>query len=244
MNDFLENNFKKRFVINLAHRKDRYEEFKERAMPHFDPNLIERFDAIWGKNIKLETIPEEFLRKAKNKGEVGCFLSYQTIWKLVIEDPSINDDDLILVFEDDVFFTKNNFSSKFIEAIESFKKIDHQYKFVYLGGRFRENFIPVPHKEFKYHWEKNDDNLYKRLPNSPKKSDIFDRTTHVNVFTKNMAKFLFNFSQSGGKNLPTPVDIFLVRCHLNNPKEVLFLDFFPHICYSPANYKTDIQNLL
>ena len=89
---------------------------------HFDPNLIERFDAIWGKNIKLETIPEEFLRKAKNKGVIGCFLSHQTIWKQIIEDTSIDDNDLILVFEDDVFFTKNNFSSKFIEAIESFKK--------------------------------------------------------------------------------------------------------------------------
>ena len=239
MNDFLKNNFKKRFVINLPYRKDRYKEFQERAILHFDPNLIEKFDGICGKNVNLETLPEEFLRKSKNKGEVGCFLSHQTIWKQVIEDMSINDDDLILVFEDDVFFTKN-FSAKFIEAIESFKIIDHPYKFIYLGGRFKENFTPLRHKDFKYHWEEIDC-IYKRIAKSPKISDIFDRTTHINVFNKNMAKFFYNFSQSG-KNLPVPVDTFLVRCHLNNPTEILFFDYFPHICYSPANYKTDIQN--
>ena len=241
INEFIENNFKKRFVINLSHRKDRYNEFQDRAKIHFDPNLIERFDAIWGKNIKQETLSEDFLRKSKNPGELGCFLSHQTIWKQISEDSSIDDYDLILVFEDDVFFT-NNFSTKFIDAIESFKKIDHPYKFIYLGGRFRENFTPVIHKEFKYHWEKNG-SIYKRLANSPKISDIFDRTTHVTVFTKKMAKYLFNFSQCKEK-LPVPVDTFLVRCHLNNPEDILTFDYFPHICYSPANYKTDIQNFI
>ena len=66
MDEFIQNNLKKKFVINLKHRNDRYQEFKERVSPHFNPDLIERFDAINGQNLDISSIPDSFLKKSKS----------------------------------------------------------------------------------------------------------------------------------------------------------------------------------
>ena len=241
MNDFIQNNFKKKYVINLKKRSDRYQEFKERVSPHFDPYLIERFDAIDGKNLDVSTISEEFLKKSTNKGEIGCFLSHQQIWKLVIDDSSIDDDDLILVFEDDIFFTKENFSGKFIEAVSNFKNVNKKNKYLFLGGRFEPDFKPHLQRDMKYHWKKDsNDIIYERIPCLPMKNPIFDRTTHVNIFTKSMASFLYNITKTNEK-MPSAFDKFLIYSHTKNSNDIFFYDYFPHIFYSPINYKSDIQ---
>ena len=245
MNEFISTNFKKKFVINLKHRNDRFNEFKQRVSKYFDPNIIDRFDAIYGKNFDSKTLSEDFLKNSKNKGEMGCFLSHQTIWKLVISDSTIKDDDLILVFEDDVFFSDtDNLQDKFIEAVNTFKNINQENKFLYLGGRFRNNFKPYCSKEIKYHWTKLSNNIYERIPNLPIKNEIFDRTTHINIFNKSMAKFLYKLSTEKTNNelIPVPIDKFLIWSHTKNPKQIFFYDYFPHIFYSPLDYKSDIQH--
>lgn len=244
MDDFIENNFRKKYVINLKHRTDRYEEFKDRISKHFNPELIERFDAINGKNIDESTIKDNFLKKIKNKGELGCFLSHQQIWELVINDSSIKDDDLILVFEDDIFFSDSeNFSEKFIEAVSNFKNIDKKNKYLFLGGRFNPNFKPHLNRDIKYHWKKELNNVvYERIPYLPIKNIIFDRTTHVNIFTKSMALFLYNITKTkSNENIPSAVDKFLIWSHVRNSNDIFFYDYFPHIFYSPLDYKSDIQ---
>jgi GR25 family glycosyltransferase involved in LPS biosynthesis len=242
MNDFIQTTFKKKYVINLKHRNDRYEEFKDRVSPHFDPNLIERFDAIDGKNIDISTISEDFLKTSKNKGEIGCFLSHQKIWKLIIDDSSIKNDDIILVFEDDIFLTETeNFSEKFIEAVYSFENISKENKYLFLGGRFNADFKPILNRDIKYHWKKDPkDILYERVPFLPIKNMIFDRTTHVNIFTKSMASFLYKITKSREK-APSAVDKFLIWSHIRNSNDIFFYDYFPHIFYSPLDYKSDIQ---
>jgi GR25 family glycosyltransferase involved in LPS biosynthesis len=242
MDEFIQSNFKKKFVINLKHRNDRYQEFKERVSPHFNPNLIERFDAIDGNNVDMSTISETFLKQTQNKGIVGCFLSHQNIWKLIIDDSSIDDNDLILVFEDDIFFTDDNenFSEKFIEAVTSFKNINKENKYLYLGGRFRSGFQPTLHRDIKYHWKK-DSILHERIPFLPIKNMIFDRTTHVNIFTKSMASFLYKITKSN-KDAPSAFDKFLIWSHIEHSNDIFFYDYFPHIFYSPLDYKSDIQH--
>jgi len=151
LSDLIEKTFKRRFVINLAHRKDRLNEFKNRSTPFFDPGLVERFDAIYGKNIDLTTFATEpFIKNARNKAEVGCFLSHRNIWGIVSDDKTLNDDDLVLIFEDDVFFSKN-IENKLKDAMEEFQKIKHPNKFLYIGGRFTENFFPTNQREVKHH---------------------------------------------------------------------------------------------
>lgn len=243
MNDFIQTNFKKKYVINLKNRSDRYEEFKERVSHHFDPNLIERFDAINGENLDVSTISEGFLKKATNKGEIGCFLSHQQIWKIIIDDSSIEDDDLILVFEDDIFFTKENFSEKFTEAVSNFKNVNRKNKYLFLGGRFYPDFKPHLSRDIKYHWKKDlKDVIYERIPCLPIKNAIFDRTTHVNIFTKSMASFLYNITKTKtNEKIPSAFDKFLISSHSKNSNDIFFYDYFPHIFYSPIDYKSDIQ---
>ena len=241
MNDFIINTFKKRYVINLSARKDRYDEFKERTNKYFDSNLIERFDAICGKNINVTNLPN-FLKNAKNKGEVGCFLSHQTIWKQTMNDSTLKDDDIILVFEDDIFFTeKGDFEKKFIEAISTFKNINQINKYLYLGGRFTHDFKPTVVKEIKHHWNHINNNIHERIPIIPIINKIFDRTTHVNIFTKSMAKKLYELSNDFKNTPPVALDKFLIWSHTNN-NGLYFYDYFPHIFYSPLDYKSDIQN--
>ena len=243
MDEFIQNNLKKKFVINLKHRNDRYQEFKERVSPHFNPDLIERFDAINGQNLDISSIPDSFLKKSKRKGEIGCFLSHQTIWKQIIDDSSIDDNDLILVFEDDIFLTDktDTFSEKFIEAVSSFKNVTNANKYLFLGGRFHLNFKPHLSRDIKYHWKKDSkDVIYERIPLQPIKNMIFDRTTHINIFTKSMASFLYNITKSH-ENMPTAVDKFLIWSHIRNSKDIFFYDYFPHLFYSPLDYKSDIQ---
>jgi len=243
MDEFIQSNFKKKYVINLKNRTDRYDEFKDRVSHHFNPNLIERFDAIDGKNLDISTIQEEFLQKAKNKGEIGCFLSHQQIWKLVIDDSSIDDNDLIIVFEDDIFFTKENFSEKFINSVSNFKNTTKKNKYLFLGGRFNIDFKPHLQRDMKYHWKKDSsDIIYQRIPCLPMKNSIFDRTTHVNIFTKSMASFLYNITKTKSHEIiPSAVDKFLIWSHTRNSNDIFFYDYFPHIFYSPLDYKSDIQ---
>ena len=235
--EFIEKTFKKLYVINLQRRTDRYQEFNTKIVKYITPSLIERFDAINGKELNLNEFHESFIKTATNKGEVGCFLSHRTIWKNVSEDSTLKNDDLVLLFEDDVFFS-THFQVKFQEAIVEFQKIKKNNKFLYIGGRFKENFSPTI-KELPHHWNKIQNSLYERFYASPTKSSIFDRTTHVNIFSKATAKKLYDLSLLDEPK-PLAVDKFLIWCQWVS-KEISFFDYFPHLCYSPINYKTDIQ---
>lgn len=246
LDDFIKENFKRRYVINLKRRPDRYAEFKNRSSIYFNPELFEKFDAIDGKNLDPKIQEQEpFFQKVNiRKGEIGCHLSHREIWKNVSEDETLSDDDLIIVLEDDVFFTDHNFEHKFMDAINNFQKIKILNKMLYIGGRFDKNFSPMK-TEMNLHWKKpmlleSNNNLHERIYKSIITKHIFDRTTHSLIFTKYTANIFLQSSLSDEKK-PVAIDSFLVWCHQQKKGPINYYDFFPHLFYSPLNYKTDIQ---
>ena len=244
LDDFIKENFKRRYVINLKRRPDRYVEFKNRSSIYFNPELFEKFDAIDGKNLDPKIQEQEpFFQKINiRKGEIGCHLSHREIWKNVSEDETLSDDDLIIVLEDDVFFTDHNFESKFTDAINCFQQIKVLNKMLYIGGRFEKNFQPKKN-EFNLHWKQSllqSNGLQERIYKPLIAKHIFDRTTHALIFTKHAAKIFLQSSLSDEKK-PVALDSFLIWCHHQKKGPVNYYDFFPHLCYSPINYKTDIQ---
>ena len=243
LDDFIKENFKKRYVINLKHREDRYSEFKQRSSLYFDPELFEIFEGVYGKELDSETLSEPYFQRPYTRiGEIGCHLSYRQIWKNIAQDDELNDDDLVIVFEDDVFFTED-FEKSFIEAVDSFNEENKQSnRFLYIGGRFGKNFRPSV-KELDIFWNKtkSSDKLHKRNYSGSIPKNIIDRTTHVLIFSKYCAKIFLECSLSDDEKKPVPIDLFLFWCHGQNKGSIEYYDFFPHLCYSPIDYKTDIQ---
>lgn len=229
MDTFIKDNFKRRFVINLERRSDRLKDFKDNASKYFNPDLIERFNAVDGLTLKKTS--------KINTGELGCYLSHRKIWETVSKDESLADDDLILVFEDDVFFTKNNFVEKFIDIISYFINNISGNKFLYIGGRFKEDFCPSKTNLEK--WKFIGNKLFKRDKKIHKLVDgnDCDRTGHVNIYTKSVAKIFYDVSSK--EDIGIAVDHFISKVCSNS--EIESYDCFPHLCYSPMNYKTDIQ---
>lgn len=242
LDDFIKENFKRRYVINLLRRSDRYNEFKTRTCIYFNPELFEKFDAVDGKQIDKNTLEPFFKNSNTRNGEIGCHLSHRKIWENVSEDETLEDDDLIIVFEDDVFFTDHNFESKFTDSINCFKQIKVPNKMLYIGGRFDKNFQPMKN-ELNLHWKNaffQSNNFQERIYKPIIAKHIFDRTTHALIFTKYAAKIFLQSSLCYEKK-PVALDSFLIWCHHQKKGPIHYYDFFPHLCYSPINYKTDIQ---
>jgi len=228
--DYIKNIFKKCYVINLDRRKDRYNDFLRR-LP-FNSSLCHRFSAIDGKNITNIKINE-------NPFVIGCHLSHKTILKMVIDDININDDDLILIFEDDVFFIESIFKEEIIklnETIKLFKENNINNFIIYIGGRFKPKFKPA----LKDRWKLFFNNIYEKIGG---KDDIpscdYDRTTNVIILNKFTCKEIIN--KTIDVKLSIPIDTLYNNIQKYIP-EIKIYDLFPHICYSPCNYETDIQN--
>lgn len=217
------NNFKRRFVINLERRPDRYKEFLERIP--FDTD-VERYNAIDGKVIKHHMNENPYI--------MGCHLSHKNILEIVCNDNSIKDNDLIIIFEDDVFFN-DSFENEIDSLFESIKLIDSKHYILYIGGRFKPNFKPTMLRKWKHIvnrlYHKN--GIYKDYIPSE-----YDRTTNVIILNKLTCKRIIDTT----KHVQTSIAI---DCLYNSIRDyasdIEIYDIFPHLCYSPANYKTDIQ---
>ena len=103
---------KKTFLINLKRRTDRLLHFKKHILNKLDidNNNFEVIDAVDGRNIQytdemLSTINSWNIvnKKPKNFGVIGCCLSHLSIYKKL----DYSDNDIYLIFEDDVMFAKN-----------------------------------------------------------------------------------------------------------------------------------------
>jgi len=214
--------FKNIYVINLDRRKDKYSEFNNRLSDFFDTSLINRFSAIDGLTLKTNI---------KRKGEVGCNMSYRQLWKNIIDDDSILDDDLIMTFEDDVFINDPaNFINDFSDSIIKFKKIEEKNKLLYIGGRFDTKY-KLNHNK----WIQVEDKIYKRNIDIDNFLAV-DRTTHVLVYTKSMIRMLYAQHLS---NVNSAIDKFIIKCH--KIPGLHFYEYHKHLFHSPINYKTDIQ---
>ena len=217
--------FKKCFVINLDRRPERYNEFLNRIP--FNSSICERFSAIDGKTITNHSSKE-------NPYVMGCHQSHKKILEIVMDDDALSDDDFVIIFEDDVFFN-NNFLSD-IENIKKSKDIIDKNSIIYIGGRFKISFRPSSLTG----WTSLKNNIYQKhggyaniLPPE------YDRTTNVIILSKFACKEIINKT----KNVKSsePIDSLYNNIRKYIPTMKLY-DLFPHICYSPENYKTDIQN--
>lgn len=108
------------FVINLDKRKDRWESMKIELKQQ---NLLEkttRFTAIerdWN-TVPLEKMSDDFLcsmvegDKYFSVGAVGAYESHMELWSLCLEL-----DEPIVIFEDDIKFSCNNFEKQLLDII-------------------------------------------------------------------------------------------------------------------------------
>ena len=130
----------KTLIINLNHREDRFETFK-----NLNPKLYEyeRFPAVDGCKISYAKLLKSgfdvdhdwidpILNTKLTKGEVGCFLSHYMIWKKCIER-----NESVLVLEDDAIMTEY-FDMKEVENLP--------YDFIYLGWKEMEESKPINDK--------------------------------------------------------------------------------------------------
>ena len=235
------------YVINLKRRLDRWTYFIEnKKNTIFNNEIFIQFDAFDGfdhineiKRFNLENNPLIlFLQKNKiivNKGVLGCYLSHLIILKSIMENIDINDDEYIGIYEDDIFYC-SDFDNKY----EQFKNInlnELNIEFLYLGGRFKPNFS----------YNHNDDMFIKTsnknifFRNKCLKNIMWDRGTYSYIIKKKICSKLYDLLI----NIPiknNKLDAIDSVYNLLN-KNIKMFDYFPHLFYSPVNYKSDIQGI-
>jgi len=218
--------FKNVFVINLDRRPDRLEDFYSRIP--FDKNSVTRISAVDGKNITFTYRPEEKI----NPYVIGCHRSHKNILQSIVNNNNYEECDLFLIFEDDVFF-----SSNFKDKIKQINLIDKSKYFIfYIGGRFNLNFEPSSLTGF----QQVNENIYEKLGNYKNiKGSDYDRTTHSYIINKKTARKILEKTTVVKESEPVDSLYNNIRKYAYDIK---IYDIFPHICYSPLLYKTDIQN--
>ena len=269
MAEIVKNNFKKCLVINLDRRPDRYEDFCQ-SCP-FDSSIVERVSGVDGKLIDISratSLPLEAPYKDYNinAGAIGCFLSHRKTWEIISNEVS-SDSDFSIVFEDDITFC-DNFQveiHKLVSQLQTLKSDEpapatllgeskafpnNEPILCYISGRFFENYVPLRYEE---EYSKSTDNLYLRPNNKYLTTRIntwkrkvkyadevmltWERCTSCLIMNKKAAKILVSLTE---KIPDIPIDTFLFK--LNSYTNIIkFYDYFPHMCYSPYGYKSDIR---
>jgi GR25 family glycosyltransferase involved in LPS biosynthesis len=233
----------KGYCINLERRIDRWELFKQTKPLEIN---IKRFDAVDAKNFKkyiIENPLDELELKIgfncdiinNTSGVIGCFLSHYRLWKLILNDNNIGENELTYIFEDDVNFVEDWFKklSNYIIGLNFTPNV------LYLGGRFFQNFN-IPKNILNENFEKITDHIFKfKVLGEPY---YFDRTNHAYCISKRGAKLLIlrfeNYINRKKTQELVPIDTFMSNLH-----EIFeMLDISPHICWSEINFTTDIQN--
>jgi GR25 family glycosyltransferase involved in LPS biosynthesis/glycosyltransferase involved in cell wall biosynthesis len=219
-------NVKKTYLINLEKRPDKLNEFIK-SYP-YDKENIDIFKAIDGSKLKINTpylknFITNYIKKnpkqknGPNKGELGCTLSHLSIWNLIKLNDDLEENDLVAVFEDDAFFTTN------FEKIWNQINIPNNTDFIYIGGRFSDNYLP------------NEINKWNKISNYVYKTNFDDRTTHGYIVTKKGAKKLLNLVELDN-GIYKEIDHWLMS-HMISLNSYTIL---PLLCWSPRNYKSDI----
>jgi GR25 family glycosyltransferase involved in LPS biosynthesis len=237
------------YYINLLRREDRNSEFLEKVEK---TNLfscpISRYDGIDGTQLEQELITKglandivigalqhELNRKnsSMQKPVLACFLSHYFLLKKILKECST---EMVLIFEDDVFFSKNNFTDIFKE-IQDFKE---PWDIMYLGGRWEPNFVPNGDWEY---FEKKTETLYKRLQTNELYLEQLGKNLNLDrgamgylINTKSIKKILHKMINFIFVKPFQAIDAIYVGLDLDA------YDYFPHVFYSPIYYnKSDIQ---
>lgn len=240
------------YYINLDRRPDRSTEFLQKIKSTSLANsIIKRFSAIDGTCLQDNLAKRNWdrdpiillLAHMRNKnnpsmrpGVLGCFLSHYFLLKELFNDPSVADNQIVYIFEDDVFYSKDDFESALLE-IQNFNQ---PWDLLFVGGRWNANFVPNGDYE---HFEKATNHLYKRLQTSPKYKQKLGNSLNLDrgamgycVQKNSISKILDQLFDFLNKNTLQAIDAVYVRLDINA------FDYFPHLFYSPLHYnKSDIQ---
>ena len=226
-------------IINLDRRKDRMDTMLENLeKTSFRNYPIERFSAINGidliEDIKTKKLDNDIIWKILSgfkkgdipKGQLGCFLSHYFLMKKIWLDSTIDLNQMIIIMEDDVHFSKNNYSEEITDII-NFDKTN-VFDLIYISGRFQKNFTCNNEKMYK----KETSFIFKRLNG---RGHVWDRTTNSFIIKKKSVPIILDFFIKFLQERFEPVDCIFLR------SSIMKYDVFPHLFYSPMNYSTDIQ---
>lgn len=243
------------YIINLDRRKDKWDEVikKFKKNKKLNKENIIRISAFDGydhenelKRYNMENHSIIKLLKTYNcigpKGVFGCIMTHIITLYNILLNTEYGDDDYFCICEDDLFLTKD-FSSSFTKLKNSNLK-SLGVDFLYLGGRFFEHFDPYEEKFVlfdDFFMKTENPNIFQRTKVKDS-HPIWERTTHSYIVRKGICKKLINAIIT---KMPTansfslkPID-WIYHDLIN---EIRMFDFFPHLFYSPLNYKSDIQN--
>ena len=226
-------------IINLDRRKDRIDIMLQNLKKtSFGNYPIERFSAINGINliedIKNKNLDNDIIWKVLTevnkinipKGQLGCFLSHYFLLKKIWMDSTIDLNQMVIIMEDDVHFSKNDYSKE-ISDIINFNKTN-MFDLIYISGRFQKNFACSNNKMYK----RRTGFIFERLTG---RGHAWDRTTNSFIIKKKSLPIILDFFIKFLKKGFEPVDcVFLCS-------PIMKFDVFPHLFYSPLNYSTDIQ---
>jgi GR25 family glycosyltransferase involved in LPS biosynthesis len=229
-------------VINLDKRPERLNTFNANIQNSILKTIpVERFSAINGidliNDIKTKQLNDDPIFEALNKlniivpkGELGCLLSHYFVLKEVIQNDKLSDNDYVLIFEDDVFFTDYD-QTKYFEHIDEFIK-SNQVDFVFVSGRWQPHFIAKSMNFF----ERKSKHFFQRKAG---KGYDWDRCAPAYICTKEGARKMYMrvLSQFADKKQWMAID----NIYSMSTSNVVTYDFFPHIYYCKPDYQTDIQ---
>lgn len=114
------------YVINLKHRKDRWESVQEKFK---GTNLkLTRFNAINGKDLnddQIEKLTTKFCYYFCSPGMIGCWLSHYKLWEQIVK----SNDENVLILEDDAY-PVDDYNKRINQVL---KEIPKNYDLIYFG---------------------------------------------------------------------------------------------------------------
>ncbi len=230
-------------VINLERREDR----KQHVNNILEiPKLF--FTAVDGKhldNYRTKTELNWFFKDIdeKNKSsnsEIGCKLSHYLVYNEIIKNRCKNDYHLIL--EDD-FIVDKNYKYLLTKLHSEIQNLSIDWDIIYLGGRWSPRFdidsfckvlklqLPIGDKQNYYLNVGNQ--LYLRNFKLGFPTNYLFRTTHAILISKKGMIKLEKLIRENDFFKSLPYDLFLLK--MQEIGNLISLDFFPHIFYSPSD---------
>ncbi len=177
----------------------------------FHSGLVNRVSAIDGLTFDPRAYPRIL---CKNKFEIACMMTHVNVWRHIASTNS--ETDLHVIFEDDVHFDPAflaKWSSLYAPTLPSF------FHIAYIGGRF------FPH----YREQATETDWYRTYE---------DRTFHSYIVTKAGAQKMVSLFQAEPR-IVLPIDDLVVSWNRQN--RIVNTCTAELLCWSPRNYKTDIQ---
>ena len=236
----LSTKFKYSYLINLKRREDRFENFQK----NFEyANEVTRFDAVdvrqfdYGDPLLIDNLKNGLknINKVIKPGIFACTLSHFKVWEVIANNENIGDEDLCMIFEDDVMFHSN-----FNEIIDiDFTGVD----LVYFGGKMAEKEFIIDKAIFEKYWEPSPQSkyLFERKTFDIKVADIFC-TCEAYAMNKRTAKILTKRYRNElilKHNDHIVEDIKSTKTS-DIADQIKMFNVFPIVCYQAKEMGTDI----